>query len=444
MALNDTLKTRILLRNDTLSNWEGSHLKLGKGEIAIATGITGGLAEVRVGTGTSTWATSEKLKIDTAQVSGLTELIESLVGNGAKKYKVVANGADGNSWKLQEAPLSATDNEWVDVTGSTAWTVDFSGLSYNGGSFGATKFVTKVTEADGVVSAEYAQPAISDINGLQTALDAKLDETTFLTISRDIGLSAASKNNPVATKNDIASLDGVMHFKGTVNDVPTTTGYNVGDVVLVAGSSVEGDNGKEFVLVEEVDGTKKWEQIGDQDHYATKSYVDTGDSNTLNAAKSYTDGKIIDISGTITADYATKTLASQMSAYALEQANDHTDSKFAGLSDYYTKDEVNAISTALSTDYSGKIKAVDDKLADYALSANVTSEIAAAKSEVIGTASDLSSASTVNGAKAYAKDYADQKVAELGSGLSDYIKHGECVQSDLSGYFILDCGGSAA
>ena len=101
-----------------------------------------------------------------------------------------------------------------------------------------------------------------------------------------------------------------MHFKGTVNAVPTTTtGYNVGDVVLVAGSSVEGDNGKEFVLVE-VDGTKKWEQIGDQDHYATKSYVDTGDSNTLTAAKSYTDGKITDISGTITADYATKTLAS--------------------------------------------------------------------------------------------------------------------------------------
>ena len=96
-----------------------------------------------------------------------------------------------------------------------------------------------------------------------------------------------------------------------------------------------------------------------------------------------------------------------MSAYALEEANDYTDSKFAGLSDYYTKDEVNAISTALSTDYSGKIKAVDDKLADYALCADVTSEIAVAKSEVIGTASDLSSANTVNGAKAYAKDYAD-------------------------------------
>ena len=66
MALNDTLKTRILLRNDTLAQWEDSSLVLGKGEIAIATGITGGLAEVRVGTGSSTWATSEKLKIDTA------------------------------------------------------------------------------------------------------------------------------------------------------------------------------------------------------------------------------------------------------------------------------------------------------------------------------------------------------------------------------------------
>lgn len=93
-----------------------------------------------------------------------------------------------------------------------------------------------------------------------------------------------------------------------------------------------------------------------------------------------------------------------MSAYALEQANDYTDSKVAGLSDYYTKGEVNAISTALSTDYVGKIKAVDDKLADYALSADVDSRIAAAKSEVIGTTGDTSSANTIYGAKKYADE----------------------------------------
>ena len=64
MALNDTLKTRILLRNDTLANWESSNLVLGKGEVAIATLAGGELAEVRVGTGSSTWATSLKLNVN--------------------------------------------------------------------------------------------------------------------------------------------------------------------------------------------------------------------------------------------------------------------------------------------------------------------------------------------------------------------------------------------
>lgn len=82
MALNDTLKTRILLRNDTLANWESSSLVLGKGEVAIATLAGGELAEVRVGTGSSTWATSLKLNVNIDQVSGLVGLIEGT----AKKY----------------------------------------------------------------------------------------------------------------------------------------------------------------------------------------------------------------------------------------------------------------------------------------------------------------------------------------------------------------------
>lgn len=371
MALNDTLKTRILLRNDTLANWESSSLVLGKGEVAIATLAGGTLAEVRVGTGTSTWANSLKLDIDADQISGLIEMIKGT----AKKYQVVRNGVDGNSWKLQEAALSG--GAWSDVSESI-WTVDFTAINDS---------INALNETVNTVSSDYVKA------------------TVFASLSNEIGLSAASASNHVATKADIAALDSVMHFKGVVNEVPTSTKeYEVGDVVLVSGSSIVDNNGKEFVLVE-VSGTKKWEQIGDQDHYATK------------------------------------TLASQMSAYALEQANDYTDSKFSNLSDYYTKDEVDTISGTLSTDYVTKIKAVDDKLTAYALSTDVTSGIAAAKSEVIGQASDLSSVSTVNGAKAYAKSYTDAAVANL--GIDDYIKHGECIQSDLSGYFVFECGGAS-
>lgn len=91
---NTTIQTRILLRNDTLANWENavSPVTLGKGEVAIAT-LDGSLAEVRVGNNT-TWANSLKLNIGTDQVSGLSDLINS----SAKEYKAVS--VDTNSWKL--------------------------------------------------------------------------------------------------------------------------------------------------------------------------------------------------------------------------------------------------------------------------------------------------------------------------------------------------------
>ena len=467
MALNDTLKTRILLRNDTLSNWGNSSLVLGKGEVAIATGLEGNLVEVRVGNNT-TWANSAKLAVDASQIAGIVDLIQGT----AKKYQVVANGEDGNSWKLQEAALSGGD--WSDVAGST-WTVDFSAI----------------TDAiDGLTS---------DVNYISGIVDTKLDKTTFSTISNDIGLSAASVSNPVATKNDIASLDKVMHFRGTVNAIPTSTdGYEVGDIVLVAGATGDDaqDNGKEYVLVNtgtEETPVKKWELIGDQNAIsALTEYVDTQIENLSNAVtsdyatktevndvSSYLSGAIDDLSDeitSITGNYATKEYVNGISTSlstdyvgkistaktevigestdlssadtingAKKYAEVYADGKIADLNidNYATIEYVNGISSSLSTDYVGKIKAVDDKLSDYALCADVTSEIAAAKSEVIGEATDLSSADTVNGAKAYAKDYTDEKIADLDSGLSDYIKHGECVQSDLSGYFILDCGGAS-
>lgn len=382
------------------------------------------------------------------------------------------------------------------------------------GLVGDTRITLDTVSSDYLTSADKTELS----NALTSLNDAKLAKTDFAALSNEIGLSAAKADNHVATKADIATLDGVMHFKGVVSAVPSSTeGYEVGDVVLVSGSSTAEDNGKEFVLVE-IDRVKQWEQIGDQAHYATKSYVDTGDANTLTAANAYTDGKITDISGTITATYATKTeltstahdlstdyntkvealsdaidgiadnyatktelndvsvalstdyvgkiktvddkvdgilsdylkaadktaletLVGTTSAETLVSANAYTDTKFAGLSDYYTKDEVDAISSALSTDYSGKIKAVDDKLADYALSVDVTSEIDAAKSKVIGEATDLSSAGTINGAKAYAKDYTDEAIAGL--SVDNFIKHGEVIESDLSGFFILECGTSA-
>lgn len=426
MALNDTLKTRILLRNDTLANWESSTLVLGKGEVAIATLAGGELAEVRVGTGSSTWATSLKLNVNADQISGLVDVIEGT----AKKYQVVANGEGGNSWKLQEAALSG--GAWSDVAGST-WTIDFSAIN----------------DAIDALTAD-VDNIKTDLAGAKAALNTVSSDyvkaTDFAALSNEIGLSAASASNPVVTKNDIADLAGAMHFRGAVSDTSEITDPAAGDIVIIPSTS------KEYVY----NGTE-WIELGDEVLYATKAEVAsvsaklTSDIAGITADVGYLSGQLDATNATlntVSSDYlkaadktALETLVGTTSAETLVSANAYADSKFAGLSDYYTKDEVNAISTALSTDYVGKIKTVDDKLADYALSADVTSGIAAAKSEVIGEASDLSSADTINGAKAYAKNYTDEAVAGLSA--DNFIKHGECVQSDLSGFFVLDCGGSA-
>ena len=426
MALNDTLKTRILLRNDTLANWESSNLVLGKGEVAIATLAGGELAEVRVGTGSSTWATALKLNVNAGQISGLVDVIEGT----AKKYQVVANGEGGNSWKLQEAALSG--GAWTDVAGST-WTVDFSAIN----------------DAIDALTAD-VDSIKTDLAGAKTALNTVSSDyvkaTDFAALSNEIGLSAASASNPVVTKNDIADLAGAMHFRGAVSDPSEITDPAAGDIIIIPSTS------KEYVY----NGTE-WIELGDEVLYATKAEVAsvsaelTSDIADITADVDYLSGQLDATNATlntVSSDYlkaadktALETLVGTTSAETIVSANAYADSKFAGLSDYYTKDEVDAISTALSTDYVGKIKAVDDKLADYALSADVTSGIAAAKSEVIGEASDLSSADTINGAKAYAKNYTDEAVAGL--SVDNFIKHGECVQSDLSGFFVLDCGGSA-
>ena len=52
---NTTIKTRVLLRNDELSNWIESTLALGAGEIALARRPDGSY-EMRIGKGDKTWS----------------------------------------------------------------------------------------------------------------------------------------------------------------------------------------------------------------------------------------------------------------------------------------------------------------------------------------------------------------------------------------------------
>ncbi len=337
MALNDTLKTRILLRNDTLANWETSTLKLGKGEVAIATLTDGKLAEVRVGTGSSTWADALKLNVDASQISGLVDTIKGT----SKKYQIVANGTGGNSWKLQEAALSG--GAWSDVTGS-AFTVDFT--SINNQITSLTSLVNDTRTTLNTVSADY------------------LKATAFAALSAEIGLDAASSTNKVVTKQDIEDLAGAMHFRGAITPAEgesdaaaiarVITDPKAGDLVIITTTS------KEYLY----SGTA-WIELGDEVLYATKAEV----------AK---------VSADLTADY---------------------------------QGQLNKLTATVNTVSSDYLKSADKT--------ELTTKIATVSAETLTAA----------------KAYTDEQIEDL--GLTSYIKKGECTQSDLSGFFVLDCGGSS-
>ena len=136
------------------------------------------------------------------------------------------------------------------------------GLDSDGAGFGDHKFVTKVTEADGIVTPVYAQPVIADIDGLSgeiTRLDGRIDTKQDI-----LGIVDGynKDTNKVATvqyvTDAVADLNGAMHFKGKLESVPANTdGYAAGDVILVGYDEYvcDGDN---------------WLALGNESIYQTK------------------------------------------------------------------------------------------------------------------------------------------------------------------------------
>lgn len=128
------------------------------------------------------------------------------------------------------------------------------------------QFITAVNETDGVVSVTRAQPAVADINGLDTALAAKQDTVVFNT-AYDASSNKAATMTDVT--NAVAGLSGAMHFVGTSTTDPAGGTVTIseqpytgksGDVVLY--------NQKEFVY----NGTN-WIELGDETSYAVKGSI---------------------------------------------------------------------------------------------------------------------------------------------------------------------------
>ena len=128
------------------------------------------------------------------------------------------------------------------------------------------QFITAVNETDGVVSVVRAQPAVADINGLDTALAAKQDTVVFNTAYDAASNKAATMTD---VTNAVAGLSGAMHFVGTSTTNPAEGTVTIseevyqgksGDVVLY--------NQKEYVY----NGTN-WIELGDETSYAVKGSI---------------------------------------------------------------------------------------------------------------------------------------------------------------------------
>ena len=132
------------------------------------------------------------------------------------------------------------------------------------------QFITAVNETDGVVSVTRVQPAVADINGLDTALAAKQDTVVFNT-------AYDASNNKAATMTDVnnavSGLSGAMHFVGESTTDPSTGTVTIGEEPY---SGKSGDvvlfGQKEYVF----DGTN-WKLLGDEGSYAVKGAITNAD-----------------------------------------------------------------------------------------------------------------------------------------------------------------------
>lgn len=214
MADEKILHTRIVLKNDDLSTWNSSSLILKKGEIALAKVESAADGEystptylMKVGDGSSTFANLKWVAAAAADVYSWAKLenptIEQLPGNlkTAIQNLQSAVGEGGSVADSINAAIGA-----LDVTDTAV----------------EMQFVTAVSETDGKISvsrralaaADIPTLAISKIDGLQAALDAKVAKADFETFkgsnteaiadAKAAGTAASTALGEYKTANDAA------------------------------------------------------------------------------------------------------------------------------------------------------------------------------------------------------------------------------------------------
>lgn len=255
------------------------------------------------------WAKKANLDWEDLSETFIGEL-ETKIHNEAPQYRLASAGKD--KWKLQKSTDDGTT--WIDVVDAEdkVTTIDFSGkvdrnitgtygegIIFNEGDGGGAKF----EHQDGThsfVGVNNGGKNGPDVAAQIYAIDTKAekisgkfpgsrinvykDKIFYISEANQIAgktYRGVNDDMEIVVKRDIQNLAGAMHFKGVIENIaqqPYTqaiaayyTGLGetpkAGDVVLFK-------DGKEFVCyaegTTEPQADPKWEEIGDQNTYATR------------------------------------------------------------------------------------------------------------------------------------------------------------------------------
>lgn len=265
------LNTRIALKYDSYKNWTDHNPILLKGEIAIAelpvsenkpgvgepnaAGSTPAIQNapnilIKVGDGTNhyndlkfvsalaadvySWAkAATKPTYSAGEITGLKDYIGQQIQDTNTQYRIVAVDGAAYSYKLQKKDIGEAD--YSDVAGSVinltnvdsrldtleaaiakngevdkkiASAIDT--LDYTGKAADAAKFVTNVTETNGIIEVTTGSIEVADVpelpqskvTGLQTALGGKQDKVPFE--------NTPSESDKVATVKSIVDRIGAL------------------------------------------------------------------------------------------------------------------------------------------------------------------------------------------------------------------------------------------
>lgn len=315
------LNTRIALKYDSYANWQEYNPILLKGEIAIAElpvsenkpgvgvpnaeGSTPAIQNapnilIKVGDGTNhyndlkfvsalaadvySWAkAATKPTYSAGEITGLNDYISQTIQDTNTQYRIVAIGGSDYSYKLQKKDIG--DADYTDVAGSVISLTDvdarldvleaaigengavatkianaIDALDYTGKAVDAAKFVTNVTETNGIIEVTTGSIEVADVpelpqskvTGLETALAGKQDNVPFenipsesdkaATVQSIVGrigaldhVDAADATSATKVVAEVTQADGIVTVKkvAVANILPDVTDTENGFVVAV-------------------------------------------------------------------------------------------------------------------------------------------------------------------------------------------------------------------